>query len=128
MRRVRRRAATAAAAALCAGALLAPTADARPLGAQGARNFVHAALAFEFEGAWTGSDSRSMTCRRMSTRAFRCGVSWYIGDAGYAGRVRARLVDGRRAVVGFVEVTDDYCRYVLRGSDCTRTQLVRWYG
>ena len=103
-------------------------AGARPLGGQGARNMVFTALA-ESTTSWRYSaGNRRLACRRMSPRSFRCTVSWYIGDAGYRGRVRARRVDGRRTVVGFVIETDDYCRYVTMDGDCTRRLRVRWHG
>lgn len=101
------------------------TAHAR-LGPGEARNAVHAALSDTFGEAWDSAYGRSIRCGRLSPRAVRCRVGWFIGDGVYRGRVRARRVNGRRAVVGRVTLYDEYCIYVSRLGNCITTRKVRW--
>jgi hypothetical protein len=81
------------------------------------------ALQRRFKGAFRYGYGKRHACSRSTRTAFRCRLSWVVGDTAYEGR--ARILQRRRGqrVLWFyswrIKRTNEYC-LATGGHDCTR--------
>ena len=101
-----------------------------------ARHWVDKALARKFGNAYRhgyvfrdGEESGPFIgrCRRIQQLKMSCATRWYIGDAGYHGRVTIWYTRAGEQVLWHysyrIKLEDYYCK-VTGGSNCTRTYVV----
>lgn len=93
-----------------------------------AKRFMRQELTVEFD-SFRYADPVINRCDRRSRSRMRCNVGWWIGDSSFRGRITIWLYRARGGVyydrAYRIVHTDDYCKFVTFGANCSTVYRVR---